>query len=88
MLGVHGLTDVHSGEDREDVGLQEGDEQFERHQADREGEGHDGGERAKALEIFTRLTQDFPDLADPTQVRLLVREQLLAPILTPEALAA
>ena len=23
------------------------------------------GDRAKALEIFTRLTQDFPDLADP-----------------------
>ncbi|MCF8203828.1 MAG: tetratricopeptide repeat protein [Methylotenera sp.] len=23
------------------------------------------GERAKALDIFTRLTQDFPDLADP-----------------------
>ncbi len=23
------------------------------------------GERAKALSIFTRLTQDFPDLADP-----------------------
>lgn len=23
------------------------------------------GERAKALELFTRLTQDFPDLADP-----------------------
>lgn len=25
----------------------------------------DLGERAKALEIFTRITQDFPDLADP-----------------------
>ncbi|KQW42365.1 MULTISPECIES: tetratricopeptide repeat protein [unclassified Roseateles] len=25
----------------------------------------DLGERAKALSIFTRLTQDFPDLADP-----------------------
>ncbi|WP_422015885.1 tetratricopeptide repeat protein [Roseateles sp.] len=23
------------------------------------------GERAKALDLFTRLTQDFPDLADP-----------------------
>src|ERR1043165_5292215 len=23
------------------------------------------GDRAKALDIFTRLTQDFPDLADP-----------------------
>jgi hypothetical protein len=28
------------------------------------------------------------DLTDPADVRLLVREQLLAPILTPEALAA
>lgn len=28
------------------------------------------------------------DLTDPSEVRLLVREQLLAPVLTPEALAA
>src|SRR4051794_18495297 len=42
VLGVHGTADVHGGEDREDVGLQEGDQDLEAGQPDEHGEGQGG----------------------------------------------
>lgn len=60
----------------------------------RAGRLRDGVEVADAAEYTGRLLLSLIgspgrwDLTDPVEVRLLVREQLLAPVLTPEALAA
>ena len=45
MLGVERLGDVHRGQDREDVGLQDGDEELERRERDEaeERERHERG---------------------------------------------
>lgn len=59
----------------------------------REGRLRPGVEVADASEYTGRLLLSLIgspgrwDLTDPSEVRLLVREQLLAPVLTPEALA-
>jgi AcrR family transcriptional regulator len=60
----------------------------------RAGRLRSGVEVADAAEYTGRLLLSLIgspgrwDLTDPSEVRLLVREQLLAPVLTPEALAA